>query len=231
VTDLGRLLARGRDAEIIDIGDGRVLRRAMDGRSLAAEAAVMAHAHAAGVPVPEVHDVTGDGAIVMDRIDGPTLLADLLAGDTDADDAMRTVVEMHELVHAVPAPEHLRRGSLPGDRLLHLDLHVLNVIRTVDGPVLIDWTNAMAGPAEADVAMTWIIHSSVAGADAGVRDEALFGELQREMSEALLSRSDVAAIEAVLPDVAAWRCADPSVSPAEADRVRALAAAFPSLPT
>jgi tRNA A-37 threonylcarbamoyl transferase component Bud32 len=231
VTRVGRLLARGRDAEIFDIGDGRVLRRAMDGRSLAAEAAVMAHAYAAGVPVPKVYDVTDDGAIVMDQVDGRTLLADLLAGDAGVDDAMRTLVELHDLVHAVPASADLRRGSLPGDRLLHLDLHVLNVISSVDGPVLIDWTNAMAGPSAADVAMTWILHSSVTGADAGVPDAVMFARLQREMSEALLARTDVAAIEAVLPDVAAWRCADPTVSAAEADRVRALCATFPALPT
>jgi aminoglycoside phosphotransferase (APT) family kinase protein len=231
VTEVGRLLARGRDAEIFDVGGGRVLRRAMDGRSLAGEAAVMAHAHAAGVPVPEVHDVTAAGEIVMDRVDGRTLLAELLAGDADVDDAMRTLIELHDIVHTVPAPDDLRRGSLPGDRLLHLDLHLLNVIRTVDGPVLIDWTNAMAGPPEADVAMTWIIHSSVTGADAGVPDEALFERIQREMSEALLARTDVAAVEAVLPEVATWRCADPSGSAAEADRVRALCATFPSLPT
>jgi aminoglycoside phosphotransferase (APT) family kinase protein len=230
VSGVGRLLARGRDAEIFDLGPGRVLRRAMDGRSLAAEAAVMAHAHAAGVPVPRVFDVTDDGAIVMDRVDGPTLLAGLLAGDVDVDDAMRTLVELHDVVHAVAAPGSLRRGSLPGDRLLHLDLHVLNVIRTAEGPVLIDWTNAMAGPPEADLAMTWIVHSSVTGADAGVPDEALFGRLQREMSEALLARTDLGAIASVLPEVVAWRCADPSVSAAEADRVRALCATFPSLP-
>jgi aminoglycoside phosphotransferase (APT) family kinase protein len=225
-----RLLARGRDAEILDLGDGRVLRRAMDGRSLAPEAAVMAHAYAAGVPVPAIHDVTDDGAIVMDRVDGQTLLAELLVRPDGVDDAMRTLVELHRTVHAVTAPADLRRGSLPGDRLLHFDLHVLNVIRTADGPVLIDWTNAMAGPAAADLAMTWIVHGSVTAADAGVDDPFPFARLQRRMSESLLAYSDVPAIEAVLDDVAAWRIDDPSVSPAEATRVRAARAAFPDLP-
>ena len=226
-----QLLAQGRDAEIYDLGDGRVLRKAKDGRSLAAEAAVMAHAHAAGVPVPFVHDVTADGAIVMDRVDGPTLLAELLVAPEGVDEAMRILVELHDRVHAVTAPDDLRRRSLPGDRLLHLDLHVLNVIRTADGPVLIDWTNAVAGPPEADLAMTWIAHSSVTAADVGLDDEQLFRRLQQAMSESLLALVDPAPIVAVLPDVVTWRLEDPSVSAAEADRVRALSDSFPELPS
>ncbi len=224
-----RLLAQGRDAEIYDLGDGRVLRKAKDGRSLAGEAAVMAHAHAAGVPVPLVHDVTADGAIVMDRVDGPTLLAELIDRSEQVDEAMRILVDLHDRVHAVSAPADVPRRSLPGDRLLHLDLHVLNVIRTADGPVLIDWTNAIAGPPEADLAMTWIAHSSVTAADVGLRDEQLFRRLQREMSESLLAQVDPAPIAAVLPDVATWRLDDPSVSAAEADRVRSLCDSFPEL--
>ena len=225
-----RLIGRGRDAEIYDLGDDRVLRRALDGRSLAAEAAVMAQAHAAGVPVPAVYDVTPEGGIVMDRVDGPTLLADLMADPDSVGDVMDTLVELHRVVHAVPAPADLRRGPLPGDRLLHFDLHVLNVIRTADGPVLIDWTNAMAGPAEADLAMTWILHSSVLGSDVGVEDEAAFRTMQRRMSEALLARVDVAAVAAVLPEVVVLRCHDASVPEAEADRVRALGATYPAFP-
>jgi hypothetical protein len=41
---------------------------------------------------------------------------------------------------------------------------------------------------------------------------------------------DVGRIAAVLPEVAEWRLADPSVSAAEGDRVRALAETFPALP-
>jgi aminoglycoside phosphotransferase (APT) family kinase protein len=223
-----RMIGRGRDAEIYDLGGGQVLRRAIDGRNLAAEAAVMAYAHAAGVPVPAVYDVTEDG-IVMDRVDGPTLGAELFAGATSVDAAMQTLVELHDLVHAVPAPPDIRPSSLPGDRLLHFDLHVLNVIRTDDGPVLIDWTNATAGPAAADLAMTWILHSSVTGADAGIDDEQMFRTLQGRLSESLLARVDVPAVAAALPDVVALRCADLSVSAAEAERVRALGDSFPAL--
>lgn len=238
------LLARGRDAEIYDLGDGRVLRRAIDGRSLAAEAAVMAYAYDAGVPVPKVYDVTPEGAVVMDRVDGRPLLAELLTGpEAFAVDAAGVLAELHEAVHRVPAPPKLRRTSLPGDRLLHLDLHVLNVLRTDDGPVLIDWANAKAGPAAADEALGWLTHvtadptdpatvelvADAAGVDAGAGRE-VFGRRWRVFLEASLERLDTAGVADVLPEVANWRIADRNVSAADAERVRSAAAAFPELP-
>jgi hypothetical protein len=63
VVEHGPLPARGRDANIYDLGGGLVLRRAPDGRSLAAVAAVMTHAQNVGAPVPAVHEVTAEGAI------------------------------------------------------------------------------------------------------------------------------------------------------------------------
>ena len=53
----GTLVGTGRNADVYDIGGGRVLRRYRDGReerSVETEAQVMAHARARGVPVPEV---------------------------------------------------------------------------------------------------------------------------------------------------------------------------------
>ena len=77
----GTLLGAGRNADVYDVGGGRVLRRYRDGRDPAAvdrEAQVMAYARAHGVPVPEVFEVTGSD-IVMERATGPTML-DVLGG-------------------------------------------------------------------------------------------------------------------------------------------------------
>lgn len=221
----GPLLAEGKDAQIFDLGGGLVLRRAFDRRSLAEEASVMAYAREAGLPVPAVHEVTPDGAIVMDRVRGRTLLDVVVAGQVDLVTAARTVAELHDLVHALPAPEGIRPCGLEGDRLLHLDLHILNIVWTTDGPVLLDWANARSGPAAADVAMSWFLHG------AGTPDE---GEeiraLRRSFLEAWLPYLDVVSVRAVLPDVAAWRTADRNVGPAEAEAVRGLAEAFPKVP-
>jgi tRNA A-37 threonylcarbamoyl transferase component Bud32 len=72
----GTLVGAGRNADVYDIEGGRVLRRYRDGRDVRrvdTEARVMMQARAAGVPVPEVFDVSGSD-IVMERAAGPTML-------------------------------------------------------------------------------------------------------------------------------------------------------------
>jgi aminoglycoside phosphotransferase (APT) family kinase protein len=163
----GALIGSGRSADVYDIGAGRVLRRYRDGRParlVAAEAGVMAATRTAGVPVPEVLEVTGAG-IVMGRVSGPTMLAVLARRPWTAPAQARLLARLHGLVHRVPAeavaglglPLPFGDGPGPDDVLLHQDLHPANVILTRDGPVIIDWERAACGPAGADVATTWAI--------------------------------------------------------------------------
>ena len=70
---IGPKLAEGRDSEIFEHGPGKVLRVARDGRSLVAEAEVMRYARSHSYPCPDVYDA-GDGYLVMDRLDGPTMM-------------------------------------------------------------------------------------------------------------------------------------------------------------
>jgi aminoglycoside phosphotransferase (APT) family kinase protein len=221
----GEVIARGRDCEILDLGDGLVLRRALNGRSLAVEASVMAFAHSAGVPVPRVSSVTPEGAIVMTRVDGPTLADTIRSGERTAAAAARIVQDMHALVNALPAPEGLPDKGLPGDRLLHLDLHVENILMTADGPVLLDWANARRGPAAADLAMSWLIMSSPALDET----EEVHGFRLAFLAE-LRSGIDVPAVAAVMPTVTEWRASDRALSPEESAAVRAAGAKFPELP-
>jgi Ser/Thr protein kinase RdoA (MazF antagonist) len=147
-----RLLGRGRDCDILDLGDGRVLRRRRRGGSLEAEARVMRHVAAHGYPCPEVHDVDGPD-IVLDRLDGPTLERVLLDDPSpgNAQDAGLLLAQLHERLHRLPPLTD------QGPTVVHLDLHPQNVIITASGPVVIDWTNARDGPAELDLAMTWVL--------------------------------------------------------------------------
>ena len=65
--------------------------------------------------------------------------------------------DLHRRLQAIPAP-----SGTPGRVVVHGDLHPLNVIATADGPVVIDWRNAVEGTAEFDIAMTAIIFAQVA---------------------------------------------------------------------
>jgi tRNA A-37 threonylcarbamoyl transferase component Bud32 len=132
-----RLIAAGRASEILDLGDGRVLRRFKDGGDAAREAVVMLHARAHGFPVPEVFEVRDDG-LVLERVDGPTMLANLRRRPWRAFREAQTLAQLHSQLHEIP---------FEGNRLLHLDLHPDNVLLSRRGPVVIDWSNARAGDA------------------------------------------------------------------------------------
>ena len=111
----GPLLGSGRSAEIYDLGHGRVLRRYRNPARLAErEAKVISWAGAHGVPVPEVFDVDGPD-IVMEKVDGPTMLADLARRPWRLASHAATVARLHERVHAVPALDGLRAPFGPAE--------------------------------------------------------------------------------------------------------------------
>ncbi len=152
----GRLLGKGRAADVYDIGAGRVLRRYRKSLDVQHEAIVMRHLHQAGFPVPEIHDADHSD-LVMERLDGRDMLTDLSRRPWLARRHARTLADMHNQLHQIAAPPGWRQPVGPGDKVLHLDLHPGNVMLTSRGPMVIDWSNAAAGPAGADVAMAYLI--------------------------------------------------------------------------
>ena len=155
-TEPGPLLASGRDGDIFEFGPGLVLRRAKSGRVIEGEARVIAYAREHGYPVPEVHEVRAGGTeIVMERIDGPMMADAIMREPWKLARYARVLADLHDRLHVIPAPDWL--PDLGGDRLVHLDLHPLNVMMTASGPIVIDWTNAARGEPLLDVAFTFIL--------------------------------------------------------------------------
>ena len=159
------MIAKGRDTEIVDHGPGFVLRRPMVPRSMAHEAAVMRWVHAQGYPCPEAVDVVDDG-LVMARIEGVSMLDDLGAHPHRLRRHATLLADLHGWLHRLPLPDPTSLAlphpfgpgpDDPGSSIIHGDLHPGNVLLTADGPVVIDWTNASAGPAGADLAVTWLL--------------------------------------------------------------------------
>jgi aminoglycoside phosphotransferase (APT) family kinase protein len=116
----------------------------------------MEHARSHGYPVPAARALS-DTEIVMDRVDGVTMLDDLGRRPWRIDHHARTLAELHRRLGQIRAPGWLPARVGNGGDLLHLDLHPDNVILTDQGPFVIDWPNAARGPAGADVAHTWIV--------------------------------------------------------------------------
>jgi Ser/Thr protein kinase RdoA (MazF antagonist) len=153
------LIASGRTADVFALDGDRVLRRYRAGDDATGEMALMRYVAQHGFPAPAAYEATGPD-LVLERLDGPTMLEALLAGGIAPVTAGEVLAELHDRLHALPP----RLVGHRDDRILHLDLHPANVVLTGRGPVLIDWRNACEGAPELDVALAaLILGEAVAG--------------------------------------------------------------------
>jgi aminoglycoside phosphotransferase (APT) family kinase protein len=217
----GPKLAEGRDSEIFEHGPGRVLRRSRDGRSLVGEAEVMRHVRAHGYPAPEVFDA-GAGWLVMERLEGKDMLAAAGRSPRRLRSAVQRLAELHRALGVIPAPEWLDPAPGPaGDRVVHLDLHPLNVMSTPNGLAVIDWANARRGDPAIDIANTWALLAC--GEPPGGRVErAVVGLARGLLLRTFLGATDRAAAERVMPALVEWRLQDRNHTETELQRLRRL---------
>jgi aminoglycoside phosphotransferase (APT) family kinase protein len=218
----GEPIARGRDAEVYALGDGRILRRYRRPGPTDREMRVMAYARSYGYPVPRVYAHT-ETDLVMDYLDGPTMLADLVRRPWRLLRHAETLARLHRQLHAIPAPGDLPAPLGEGGSLVHLDLHPDNVLLTRSGPMVIDWPNAGRGDGLADVAYTWVILATSRPQGWLPGGVAAIG--RRLFAAVFLARFDRRAVFAQLPVVAAARLADRNVRDDERVRLRRLLAA------
>ena len=111
-----------------------------------------------GFPVPAVHDVDGTD-LIMDRIDGDTMLDRLSAAPWKVVSYARLLARLQQRLARIEAPTWMLAEAADRSHpqsVLHLDMHPMNVIMSPDGPVVIDWTNAAGGPPGFDGALTYV---------------------------------------------------------------------------
>jgi aminoglycoside phosphotransferase (APT) family kinase protein len=150
--------------------------------------------------------VNGRPGLIMERIEGVDYLTLIGRQPWQVFQAASVSGQLHAKLHGIVAPpslealksrlkrhiesqtkldESLARFALEaldrlpdGDRLCHGDFHPGNILRTREGPVLIDWTNATRADPNADVARTDLmvrIGEPPPGTSIVVRLLALFG--------------------------------------------------------
>jgi len=217
------LLASGRDCDIFAYGPGLVLRRSRHGRSLAAEARVMEYARQHGYPVPAVDHVSADGTeLIMQRIAGPSMVAAIECRPWTVRRQGSLLASLHRRLHEIPAPDFVPAAPVgDGDRLLHLDLHPLNVLIGPDGPVVIDWSGAAGGDPAFDVGIAWVLMA--AGEVPAARwKRPLTAYARARLVSSFLTGVSVPPAQA-LRDLVEWKAADPNMTAAEIARMRRVA--------
>lgn len=203
-----RLLASGRDADVFDLGDGRVLRRHKDGRPATKQAHLLTYAASHGYPVPVLHDASG-ADLVLEKLDGPEMQQTL--DPWNLDEMAIVLADLHRRLHAIPPMPGLETRFGEPRSLLHLDLHPRNVLMTSRGPVVIDWANAANGPGQADVALMWVI-GKTSRIDADPAEQERVGAFRDRFLDTFLRNASDPDFGRVLPAVAAWRKGDPNVT-------------------
>jgi aminoglycoside phosphotransferase (APT) family kinase protein len=221
----GPLLAAGRDADVYEYGDGAVLRRSREGRSLLLEARTLEFLHAHGYPVPKVLEVSDDGAdLVMERIDGPTMVDAVGRRPWTLRHSARELADLHVRLHELEAPPYLAPAPVgTGSTLLHMDLHPLNVMMGRSGPVVIDWTGARVGDPLVDVTMAWVLMAVGEVPRSGLRS-ALVTWARGQLVAEFLASFDRPALVDRLRDVVEFKVKDPHMSHKEVDAMWALVA-------
>ncbi|HEY5173343.1 MAG TPA: aminoglycoside phosphotransferase family protein [Acidimicrobiia bacterium] len=217
-------LASGRDGDIFEFAPGLVLRKTHDGRSIAHEARTMRYVAEHGYPVPRIEEVRAGGTeIVMERIDGPIMMDAMVRPPWKLGDHLRLLADLHDRLHEIPGPDWLPAMPDGGDRLLHLDLHPLNVIMSPQGPVVIDWPNARCGDPMADVAVTYALvacgHIPLPRPVAAALDKVRTPMLRRFFAKRYLGASFYRRVA----EMAELKCFDQNMAPDEIRALRRLA--------
>lgn len=185
--DITNPIAAGRTAEIFALDERYVLKLFLPylpDDEAENEAALIRAVCQAGVKTPaavEVVKVNGRCGIVMERIEGRSMLAHLQDNLNEINEFAQALAQLHTELHQhssmtlVPEHEWLARKikraqplrdemktavlaqlqHLPHEDIIcHGDFHMDNIIITADGPVVIDWCNANRGHPLSDVART-----------------------------------------------------------------------------
>lgn len=252
---LGEKISEGAHADIHAWAPGQVVKlfkpRVSWERS-AYEARMTRAVFAAGLPTPEVlGEVTVERrfGIVLERLDGPTLLELSRSGALALEQAGAILAALYRTVHQTSAPpgmislHYLMASAAPGmprsialgilpllerlprdDGVCHLDLHGANVIMTAEGPKIIDWAFPVRAPAAADLARCHVSHVDLVYAPDDIdprRPHALHAAMLSEYAR-LIDQSSTAltaAIEPYLPILRAFALADPLVHPSRRERL------------
>ena len=216
----GALIGSGRKSEIREFGADAVICVGHRGASMAHEAEVLQLVSDAGYPCPTPLALLDENSLVMERVDGPTMLAELTTKPWLVPRRAKLLADLHRRLGEIEAPPSWPSVG-PGSSIVHLGLHPGNVIMTKNGSVVIDWSCAARRSTDLDAALTYVVlltgrvvgNSMIKGAVASFRKTFAAAFLKAMGSEAVLAH---------ITEAAELRLLDPNLFATERDAVFAL---------
>ncbi len=160
--------------------------------------------------------------MVIERIDGGDMVAKMAKHPWTIRRQGRVLADLHRRLHQLSAPEWLHDVPLGrGDRLLHLDLHPLNVMIGPKGPVVIDWANACRGDPAIDVTLAWVLMAA-GEVPTGRLMGMILGRACSALVQSFNDSFDLDVLKQRLREVVVWKVLDPHMSVAEQARMWAV---------
>ena len=252
---LGEKIGEGASADVHAWAPGQVVKLFKPGVSWersAYEARITRAVFAAGLPTPEMFGVVTVErrfGLVLQRLDGPTLLQLSRSGALTPEQGGVILAALYRAVHQTPAPpgmislhyllaaaaplmpRPIAMGILarlerlpPEDGLCHVDLHPANVIMTADGPRIIDWAFPVRAPAAADLARCHVTLVDLVHAPEDIdprRPHAFHAAVQSEYARlaGLSPAALTATIEPYLPILRAFSLVEDATHPSRRERL------------
>jgi aminoglycoside phosphotransferase (APT) family kinase protein len=183
---------------------------------MAMEARTMSFIREQGYPVPAVEEVSDDGFdMVMERIEGVTMVDALGKAPWTVRRQAATLADLHRRLHEIEAPDFLPPAPVgTGTRVLHLDLHPLNVMIGPKGAFVIDWPNAHRGDPDVDVGLAWVLMAAGQIPDGGLKAR-LMGFGRSLLVNGFLSHFEREAVGRLLRLIVEMKVQDPHMSEVE----------------
>jgi aminoglycoside phosphotransferase (APT) family kinase protein len=183
---------------------------------MAAEARTMSFMRDQGYPVPAVEELSDDGFdLVMERIEGVTMVEALGKAPWTVRRQAATLADLHRRLHEIDAPDFLPAAPVGvGAKLLHLDLHPLNVMVGPKGVFVIDWPNAHRGDPDVDVGLAWVLMAAGQIPGQGLKTKVMaFG--RSLLVNGFLSKFDRPRVAGHLRQIVEMKVKDPHMSEQE----------------
>ena len=217
----GGLINVGSEWELRHYGPEHVVRTSTRGLDLSREAEALVAVNAAGFPVPRFVEQLEPSSIVMERLDGPTMLEDLTSRPWTLSKHAKNLARLHRALGAVAAPSHWERVS-EGESVVHLDLHPGNIKISSRGPVVLNWSRSARGSSAFDAAVTYVILRTGVSRN-GRFARLLIGTLRKRFANVFLKEFGASEVVSRVREAAELRLLDPDLSSHEREAVFALA--------